>query len=147
MYRALFLLLIAADGDCSSTDTATLETTEVSGQVGPGPGRGMPVYATYEIGLCVDAEDGLVAFDLAPGTRIATFAELCDGDNEGCGDISHVCCRPADYLIGMQEWPAELTEDINGLLNTQRLTVACEDDDDYVRLTYLLAQGDPGQFG
>lgn len=147
-FLPLLLLLIAAEGECNTSATATLQTGYEGDQVGPGPGWSMPVLATYRIGLCLDAdEQGLVAFDLDPGTRIGIVTELCDADNEGCGNISHVCCRSADYLLGMQEWPAELGEDGNGIINTQRLTVQCAEGDDYVRLTFLEAQGDPGQYG
>lgn len=143
------LFATAAQADCNSDGTlsAIQQPDADYDQIGPGPGHEMPVLATYAVALCVDADtDGRVAFALDAGTRIGMVAQACDGTNEECGDGAHVCCRPVAYVEGFDTWPAELSTDANDVENVQTVTVQCDEGDDYIRLTYLVAQGEPSQY-
>ena len=145
----MFLVTLLILGGCHENNAKAATPEEESDQVGPGPGEGIPVRATYRLELCIDAPDGLVTFMLEPGTRIAMSAEICDGVSTGeiCGIGAHVCCRPADYSVEMVTWPAELIETRDGAeANAQVVRVQCEDGDDYVRVTWLEGLGDPGGF-
>ena len=138
------VLLTAADPTACKEAASDTASADVSGdQVGPGPGDGIPVRGVYAIGICADADaDGYVTFDLEPGTRFGMSAQLWVGEPGGsyCGDHSPLCGRPAEYEEMLTKWPAE------SIYSIETVRVQCQDGDSYVRLTYLIGQGAPGQY-